>query len=443
MKHLPSKWINVEFESLNEFTSKAINPADSPDETFELYSVPSFPTGNPEIINGSKIGSSKQVVQENDVLLCKINPRINRVWQVRKSNGLRQIASSEWIVVRTSHVNPGYLRHYFSSYAFRNKFCQDLTGVGGSLTRAQPKRVAKLQIPIAPSKEQKRIADKVDSLLAATNRCRTRLEKIPILIKRFRQSVLAAAMAGVLTEDWQRENGSKWDYSTAEDLCEWITKGTTPSKPSMHEGQGDVPFIKVYNLCFDGKLDFTVNPTFIDQSTHNVTLKRSKVFPGDILMNIVGPPLGKISIVPDTFPEWNINQAIAVFRAKDRINKEFLAYFLMCETTISNLINKSKATAGQFNLTLEVCRSIAIPVPSKEEQEEIVRRIKNLFSIADKLEENLAAAYKRVEQLTPAILTQAFRGELVEQDLRVEPAEELQELANTDALPDRDEKEAA
>ena len=100
----------------------------------------------------------------------------------------------------------------------------------------------------------------------------------------------------------------------AEQVSAFITKGTTPKAHKLHSErvkEAPVPFIKVYNLTFDGTLDFSVKPTFISSNTHSRELARSIVIPGDVLMNIVGPPLGKVSVVPKEFPEWNINQAVA------------------------------------------------------------------------------------------------------------------------------------
>ena len=86
--------------NINKYKSDSINPALYPDKVFEVYSVPIFETGHPEYLRGEEIGSIKQVVQKNDVLICKINPRINRVWVVANESGKQNIASSEWIVVR-------------------------------------------------------------------------------------------------------------------------------------------------------------------------------------------------------------------------------------------------------------------------------------------------------------------------------------------------------
>lgn len=61
--------------------------------------------------------------------------------------------------------------------------------------------IASMRIPIAPLNEQKRIADKLDALLARVKVCRDRLEKIPRILEDFRQSVIAAAISRKLTED--------------------------------------------------------------------------------------------------------------------------------------------------------------------------------------------------------------------------------------------------
>ena len=122
-----------------------------------------------------------------------------------------------------------------------------------------------------------------------------------------------------------------------EELCYFITKGTTPSKDKMSARSGDYPFIKVYNLTFDNSLDFSIDPTFVDEETHRGFLARSIAYPGDVLMNIVGPPMGKVSIVPDTYPEWNMNQAVARFRCSDGLNTKYLAYYLSYAGTVEKM----------------------------------------------------------------------------------------------------------
>jgi type I restriction enzyme S subunit len=323
-----------------------------------------------------------------------------------------------------------------------------------------------------PLAEQRRIVAKVEELLSRVNAARQRLAKAPALLKRFRQSVLAAVCDGRLTVEWRSLNSSdeppatrvktilqqrfqrweetesqryrnagrlvpdnlphryseplgpsldelqllpeSWIWVRAEQVCDFITKGTTPSSDDMVAGTGDIPFIKVYNLTHNGTLDFSINPTFISRETHTEgPLRRSRILPDDVLMNLVGPPLGKVSLVPSTYPEWNTNQAVAIYRAVPGLASEYLAIALLTDNILNWAIRRSKATVGQHNLTLELARDVPIPFPPLAEQHEIVRRVEALFALADKIEARVQAAMARVEKITQAILAKAFRGELV------------------------------
>lgn len=154
----PDSWCLVSIEDINSYKSETVNPSKTPDRTFEVYSVPTFSTGHPEYLSGQEIGSTKQSVKEEDILLCKINPHLNRVWEIKKSSDLPQIASSEWIVIRTTCLHTPFLKLYFESPDFRKLLCSQVSGVGGSLTRAQPAIVKKYFVPIPPFEEQKRIS---------------------------------------------------------------------------------------------------------------------------------------------------------------------------------------------------------------------------------------------------------------------------------------------
>ena len=159
----------------------------------------------------------------------------------------------------------------------------------------------------------------------------------------------------------------------ASDVCDFITKGTTPPTGEITEEyeNGKIPFLKVYNLSFTGEMLFDENPQYILAETHNGKLARSKVYPNDVLMNIVGPPLGKFTLVTDEFEEWNINQAIAIFRAKERILPRFLLHALMQPKVLEPFIGQAVGIRQQ-NLSLEQCRNLQFPLPSLEEQKSFV-----------------------------------------------------------------------
>lgn len=142
-------------------------------------------------------------------------------------------------------------------------------------------------------------------------------------------------------------------------------------------------------------------------------------------MNIVGPPLGKVAIVTADRQEWNINQAITLFRPSDRISTGWLYCILCSGVNITDIIHETRGSAGQINISLSQCRDFVFPVPTIVEQAEIVRRVEALFALADRIEARCTAARTQAQRLTPLVLAKAFRGELVPQDTNDEPASAL------------------
>lgn len=142
---------------------KTVDPRNFPDELFELWSIPAFDAGSPELLHGGEIGSHKKVVAPNDVLLSRIIPHIRRGWVVRENpEGRRQIASTEWIVFSSDEVVPGFLCQLLVSDFFHVSFMQTITGVGGSLSRANPSAVGEIKIPLPPLDVQREIVAEIE-----------------------------------------------------------------------------------------------------------------------------------------------------------------------------------------------------------------------------------------------------------------------------------------
>ena len=160
----------------------------------------------------------------------------------------------------------------------------------------------------------------------------------------------------------------EWELINASDICYPVTKGTTPSYFINSNGDDSIPYIRVENLSFDGSLDFENYSLYINKAVHNTDLNRSKVYAGDILMNIVGPPLGKVSLIPDDYKEWNVNQAVAIFRVKHKKHRRYLLYYLLSELAQKWFYVRSKRTSGQVNLTLEMCSNLEIPLPKNDSE---------------------------------------------------------------------------
>ncbi len=142
---------------------KTVDPRNTPDELFELWSIPAFDAGRTELLRGGEIGSQKKLVAPGDVLLSRIIPHIRRGWVVRENaDGRRQLASTEWIVFASDEVVPEFLRQVLISDFFHVPFMQTITGVGGSLSRANPAAVGEIQIPLPPLDVQKEIVAEIE-----------------------------------------------------------------------------------------------------------------------------------------------------------------------------------------------------------------------------------------------------------------------------------------
>lgn len=279
------------------------------------------------------------------------------------------------------------------------------TSAGSLSPRTKWKDLADYEFALPPRDEQSRIAE----ILRAADEAVESLElSIGLLSDTnsivFEELLKSNGVYLTSLEDDTKDLLYSKKWQRAESVCSLITKGTTPSADKLSSSEGEVPYIKVYNLTFNGKIDFETNPTYTTREAHEKELSRSRVFPGDVLMNIVGPPLGKVSLVPNMFSEWNVNQAIAIFRLNGHLNKQFLCSYLLNKKVLGWFLRRAKKTSGQMNLTLELCRELPVPRLSMEAQSRIVEILQKLDNAAIIQQDHL----KQVRSLKQSIMQRFF-----------------------------------
>ena len=195
-----------------------------------------------------------------------------------------------------------------------------------------------------------------------------------------------------------------WEWCRTDDICFSISSGSTPSKDAFI-GDDGISYLKVYNIQ-NQKIDFHFKPQFIKQKINNTKLKRSILYPQDVVMNIVGPPLGKIAIIPNIYPQWNCNQAIVHFKLIEPLMHKYLYYFLR-ELSFLKYIH-FKGVAGQDNISITQSRNILFPLPPIEEQKEIVSTIEKLFTLCNELESEINQNKITVNNLMATVIKEAF-----------------------------------
>ena len=220
-----------------------------------------------------------------------------------------------------------------------------------------------------------------------------------------------------------------WIWCKLEDLA-YVASGSTPDKSTFVSN--GVPYLKMYNLR-NQKIDFNFHSQYIKREIHENKLKRSMATSGDLLMNIVGPPLGKLAIVPISLPECNFNQAAVMIRPylfKNILNK-YLFYYLSDMSEINSIA--TKGSAGQVNISLTQSQNMMIPLPHLKEQQRIVAEIEHWFTLIDIIEQDKTDLSTIIKQTKNKILDLAIHGKLVPQDPSDEPASKLLKRINPKA----------
>ena len=223
-----------------------------------------------------------------------------------------------------------------------------------------------------------------------------------------------------------------WEWCKLEDIA-YVVSGSTPAKTCFVEKAG-IPYIKMYNLR-NQQIDFDYHPQYITEDTHNGKLQRSRTEAGDLIMNIVGPPLGKLALIPPTLPQANFNQAAVLIRPY--MYKEILALYLKSYLEEMSEIDSvtTRGSAGQVNISLTQSQNMRIPLPPLAEQHRIVAEIERWFSLISIIESGKNDLRDTIKQAKNKILDLAIHGKLVPQDPNDEPAIELLKRINPDFTP--------
>ena len=338
---------------INRYKSITVNPLLSPDQLFELYSVPSFDNQYPEVVTGKEIGSTKVAVQENDVLICKINPRINRVWVVKHNTQYPLIASSEWIVVRSPENDSNYLKWYFSSPQFKNLMVSQVTGIGGSLTRAQPKQVATYPVPLPDFPTQRRIANTLDKVSEGIGLCGRMMDELDLMVK---------AKFGEMFGD--AHNNSAFPYKNIGDLTTVTSGGTPDRENNLYWDDGNIRWVKTTELqnCTICDTEEKITKLGLENSS-------AKLVPaGSVLIAMYGQ--GKTrGMTAYLENESATNQACACILPSSKINQKYLWKYLM----LSYDKLRSMAKGGnQPNLNIGIIKNFPVLYPPIELQNQYV-----------------------------------------------------------------------
>jgi type I restriction enzyme, S subunit len=418
MSELPAGWASTDFDTLFDFKGGSQPPKsefiDHPAPGYiRLLQIRDFESDAKAIYIENLPKWPK--CESSDIMIGRYGASVGKI--LGGKSGAYNVALVRLIFSRELLVS-GWVRSFLRS----DHFQIPLTRISRSAQNGFNKEdLANVYVALPPQEEQRRIVAKIDSLSAKSKRARIELDHVCRLTEQFKQAVLSAVFRGALppkNATLGRNENQAWPEVSLSNVAD-IGTGSTPKRgeKKYYEG-GNIAWIT----------STAVNePLVLSASEYitNTAIKETncKVFPaGTLLMAMYGEgqTRGRVSVLGI---DAATNQALAAIQLhSDGPAKEYVLWYLRC----NYLELRRKAAGGvQPNLNLGIIKGLRLPLPSRDTQRQIVRRIEHAFTWIDRLAKEATSARKLVDVLDKAVLAKALRGELVPQDPNDEPASAL------------------
>ncbi len=363
-------------------------------------------------------------LRPGDVLIARMPDPLGRAC-IFPDIGQEAVTAVDVFVWRPDNAlagaRPRWLMHTINSPYVRALLHNEAGGT--TRQRVSGGKIKNLSLPVPPLPEQERLVAKVDGLNARTARARAHLDRIPTLIARYKQRLLALAFSGELTAGWRVERNlpDPKPMSLAK-LSDGLRYGT--AQKSYEEPKG-IAVLRIPNVAFGRiRLDDLKYAELDSKEIEKLTLRD-----GDIL---VVRSNGSVDLVgrPALVSGEAVGMAYAGYLIRIRPNRnlvspQFLTFMLEAPAIRRVIEEGARSTSGVNNVNAKELGDLQIPIFHLQEQTEITCRIASAFAWLERMSADHTAATKLIPKLDAAILGKAFHGELVPQDPIDEPADAL------------------
>lgn len=358
---------------------------------------------------------SNYTISKNDIYITCAGT-IGRVGIIPvEFDGANLTENADKIIIK--HINKNLLVKVLSSYIVQKQIQEVITT--GCQPKLAIKKIEQLKIPLPPINEQQRIVERIESLFVKLDRAKELIENTLAQFEQNKMAILHKAFIGELTAKWRKENNidlSSWQEKTIDELCTSLKYGTSKkSKP-----EGSVVVLRMGNLQ-NGEIDWS-NLMYTDDKDD---IEKYLLKKGDVLFNRTNSPelVGKTSIYRGEYPAIYAGYLIKLDYGKDIIG-EYLNYMMNSTKAKHYCYTVKTDGVSQSNINAKKIGAFEIPVPTIEEQQEIVNILDKLLAKYNKIK-NLEQQLEKIELLKKAILAKAFRGELGTNNPDEESAENL------------------
>ncbi len=449
---LPEGWRWAKLAEVAQIGSGQVLPKHEPAKLFNYVALENVEQGTGRLIDfaptrGADIASNKYKFTPEHVLYGKLRPYLQKAL-VPDFEG---ISATDLLPLKPNPeiLDRRFLWRWLLSYDVLEYVTALQTGV--KMPRLRTGDLEAMLVPLPPLPEQHRLVEKIERLLAESRTAREALERVPALLKRFRQAVLAKSFRGELTErDPNDEPASvlleriraerrrklekdlrakgkdpkkaKYvepeppDTSNLPELPEgwcWtnlgfvfdVYTGGTPSRKRLDYWGGDIPWVSSGEVAFCRIKDTREKITRAGLDNSN-----AKLHPiGTVLLAMIGE--GKTrgqSAILDVVASNNQNVS-AILCSETPVPPEYVFHWLMARYDETR---GGSSGGAQPALNGARVKEIPMPLAPLAEQRRIVAKIESLFAQAEAIEQAVVVAQRRAEKVDQAVLARAFRGEL-------------------------------
>jgi len=371
-----------------------IDPTKTPDKVFEYVDVSSVSNGLWKIVNSTQHtgatapSRARKLVRAEDVIFATVRPTLKRVALVPQDlDG--QVVSTAFCVLRADRLKADPRFIYYS--LLTEDFINQVSNLerGASYPAVTDNDVLGQEIVVPLLTEQRAIAAVLSKIQAAAEV----QEKIVTVLQELKAATMAKLFreglrGGPLKQTEIGEIPERWDVRQLRGITEVITKGSSPNWQGFEYCENGVLFIRSQNI---GLGELLLSEIVRLPEKFNLKERRSILSPGDLLINIVGASIGRAAVADERLNRANINQAVALVRVRSGYNPFFFMHFLITRGGLDQM-HRQKKEIARANLSLEDVGSFLVPVPLREEQDQI----------ADSLEsasERIRAAERKCDSL--------------------------------------------
>ncbi len=405
----------------------------------------------------------RHLLRGGDILFSSFVDQETRVCLVPGELDGQIINKADCFCIRTdrSICDPSFLTYKLAAPSSYETFSGTVRG--NTRPRIGLRDLANFEIGLPPLAEQRRIVARLNALSARLAHTRAELGRSPPLVDRLKLSVLRSGVHGKLTEDWRaaanqaafvedllrtiptpqqgrggREATDKiipgaaglavnnpgsplpegWQWVPLLRIAKQET-GHTPSRSQPSYWDGGIPWIGIRDAgAHHGRY---IESTFQTISQAGLDNSSARLLPASTVCLSRTASIGYVTIMAQSMAT---SQDFATWTCTEALLPDYLMYALMAEG--EDIRNFGMGTTHTTIYFPEI-RALHIALPPVEEQQEIVTRIKRALVRAENLEAEAARGLALLDRLEAAILTKAFKGELVPQDPNDEPASVLLE----------------